>query len=436
MLTLQTSSAVSTTVGDNTAELSPAVDLVNAENTTVSCDLGGDGAWGGEVLLTCESATLASDTSGCLALHACQGLAQTFVSACTTTDDATTCPDGCLAAFDALVDGCAAVQVDASCSDGTSGDLAACEAAGETWTAARDGWTEPITTGGVGAPMATLFGLAFGMPGPIGWGTTMDASVELYVRWTSLVNRLQSRCTFAGHSDTCGYRYFMAIEALDTPGEALEYNCTLTAERDQCTTECQAIADGVTTYCDTDDTYTSMAGVVADYNGMMGVMHMGMACLDFTCTPNALGESFCNTLNGMPASQSGLVSMGCGLGIGVVGPILPMLGLDLPLRATECVVELAGNPTLSEVTVQDVCACTIVNKCPADTARFGPFQNATDPTDGECALGYYVAPPPPAAEEEEEPPPPPQEVQASGAALVTASVTASGAALSILLQLV
>ena len=60
---LQTASTVSTTVGETTDDLSPAADLLDGQNTTVSCDLGGGGAWGGEVLLTCDSSTLASDTS-------------------------------------------------------------------------------------------------------------------------------------------------------------------------------------------------------------------------------------------------------------------------------------------------------------------------------------------------------------------------------------
>ena len=428
---LQTSTTVSTAVGETTIELSPAADLLDTNSTTASCDIAGDGAWGGEVLLTCDGSTLTSDPSGCVELHACQALAAAFVAACDTTDDAgDTCPDGCTAAFDALVADCASAEVAASCSDGASGDQAACEAADGTWTAARDGWTEPITTGGVGAPMAATLGRGFGMSGPVGWGTTMPASVEMVVRWTSLVNRLQSRCTFAGHSDTCGYRYFMAIETLDRPGEALEYNCTYTAERDQCTPECQAIIDGVTANCGADDTYVSSAGIVADYNGMMGVMHMGMACSDPECTPNALGESFCNTLDGLAASTptlAPLVNTGCSLGLGLVNTVVPALGLDLPYRAEECLGTLASDPTVAAVAVQDVCACTMTNKCPADTTpRFGPTGDAADPTDDECALGYYVPPPPPPVED------PPAPAPNSGAALATAS----GAGLAALLLLV
>ena len=419
-------------MGTTTIDLSPAADLLDTNSTTASCDIAEDGAWGGEVLLTCDGSTLTSDPSGCMELHACQALAAAFVAACDTADDAgDTCPDGCTAAFDALVAGCASVEVAASCSDGASGDQAACEAAEGTWTAARDGWTEPITTGGVGAPMAATLGRGFGMSGPMGWGTTMPASVEMVVRWTSLVNRLQSRCTFAGHSDTCGYRYFMAIETLDRPGEALEYNCTYTAERDQCTPECQAIIEGVTANCGTDDTYVSTAGIVADYNGMMGVMHMGMACSDPECTPNALGESFCNTLDGLAAStpaMAPLVTTGCGLGLGTVNTVVPLLGLDLPHRAEECLAELALDPDVVGVAVRDVCACTMTNKCPGDTTpRFGPTGDAADPTDDECALGYYVPPPPPAATED-----PPAPAPSSGAALATAS----GAGLAALLLLV
>eukprot|EP01051_Picozoa_sp_SAG22_P022961 SAG22_NODE_5719_length_965_cov_1.381062_1_plen_172_part_01 len=70
------------------------------------------------------------------------------------------------------------------------------------------------------------------------WGMdsdmTMPASVEGYVRFGTLANRLASRCEWEGYYGTCEYSYVLALEAALSPGEALGYNCTMMADRDDC----------------------------------------------------------------------------------------------------------------------------------------------------------------------------------------------------------
>jgi len=273
------------------------------------------------------------------------------------------------------------------------------------------------------------------------WGITgawrrFDVNVESLVRWVSLRNRLQSRCLWPAYADECSYRYFMVVEVLSTPGEALGYNCavkdptctetaavsvdadaaacaavtdsaldsadacqavmtaggvsacTYTPIRDDasCTDECDAIKDAVLASCDETDTYTNSAGIVADYNAMVGAMNVQMACAEFTCGLNAIGEAFCGVLESMAmtdletedtvtgsgemTSMAGFVELGCNAQLSLAPIFMSLLPDDyLPPRALACIAEMSRDH--ANVLVKNICACTLTEMCPNDQ-RFVP----------------------------------------------------------------
>ncbi len=381
-------------------------------------------AYGGSVVVSCSddnSPVLSGNATHCLETSACHALAEAFVSACDTSDEAvaaTTCPAGCMQAYDALV-------ADTTC---------------------VTAWQEPVFSGDALGPFSRLLAESFGLSdGTMPWGISgawrqFDVTVESLVRWASLRNRLQDRCLWPAYATECSYRYFMAVEVLSSPGEALGYNCavknptctetaavsveadaaacaavtaldsadacqavltadtsddasatacTYTPIRDEasCTDECDAIKDAVLDNCDATDTYTNSAGIVADYDAMVGAMNIQMACASFTCGLNPVGEAFCGVLesmamtdletedtvtgSGQMTSMSTFVELGCNSQLRLAPVFMALLPDDyLPPRAVECIEEMSGD--YSDVYVKNVCACTMTEMCPSDGRFKGP----------------------------------------------------------------
>ena len=77
------------------------------------------------------------------------------------------------------------------------------------------------------------------------WGmqmnATMPASVDSYMTFATLANRLASRCQWDGYYGTCTYSYVLALEAALSPGEAMGYNCTMMADRSDCSSDCAGL---------------------------------------------------------------------------------------------------------------------------------------------------------------------------------------------------
>ena len=326
--------------------------------------------------------------AGSRAQDACQTLAEAFLSACDTSSASgahLTCPTGCMAAY---------TSFDSECS-------------GSEWTeAVPGGFSDVMVTAfdmdqygwqGPGNGQGSGQGNGQGPGGGNGQGNypnSTTASVEPYVRFGTLVNHLADRCEWPGLHGTCGWHYILAIEtAGQPPGEVLNYNCSVTADRDVCSEECNKMLEKTELYCSEGDTYTSsgfgaMAGMTVEYGAMMGALHVQSACHDFTCTSTSLGESFCSSLHTLSQSSATmytLVNNGCAYTLSLINGLLSgsSSSLPLPYRAQECLTELSTGAD-ADVIVQDICYCTD-DPCPSDDREAG--QTCTD--------GVLVPPPPP-----------------------------------------
>eukprot|EP01052_Picozoa_sp_SAG31_P044666 SAG31_NODE_7873_length_1576_cov_7.134056_2_plen_295_part_00 len=250
--------------------------------------------------------------------------------------------------------------------------------------------------------------------------TTVTASVEGYVRFGTLVNRLSSRCEWAGYFGTCAYSYPLALEAALLPGEVLDYNCTMTADRSDCSDECGDLLGQAYNDCGPDDTYLNGQGILASYEAMMYVLDLHYSCQHgsgFECTPQSLGRAFCETLHEVASTSIGyMVQGGCGMTMSTIGTIMPVIAgfFEMPYRATACLAELGAAPETESIVVQDVCYCSD-NQCPGDSR---------DPAASNCTLGYHPPPPPPAPDAPQPEPSPPPPTTSSGKSAVVFTTAA------------
>ena len=414
-----TGGSVTVTVGGTEGPVVTTLDMEAGASALYACSLV-NAQWGGSVTVSCAedgSGELSGDATHCLETTTCHSLADTFVTACDTSGEPageTTCPAGCMEAYNALV-----------------ADTACVEA-----------WTEPVFSGDTLGPFARILASSFGLDdGTMPWGiqgawSRLDNNVENIVRWVSLRNRLQSRCLWPDYASECSYRYFMAVEVLSGPGESLGYNCavksatctetatvsvdadaaacagvtqldsataceavltadpaddagatacTYTPLRDTCSAECDEIKAAVLDNCDATDTYTNSAGIVADYDAMVGAMQIQMACAEFTCSLNAIGEAFCGVLeslatldvstedpnSGQMTAMSGFVTLGCNAQLQDAPFFMSLLPDEyLPPRALDCIDQQSASN--GNVRVKNVCACTMTEMCPGDGRWAGP----------------------------------------------------------------
>jgi hypothetical protein len=410
--------AVSVTVGAQSGDVTTTAELAAGESASYSCATVND-QYGGNIAVSCadDGSALSADAQNCMEVHVCHDLSEVFVTACDTSAEdpaGDACPVGCMEAYEALV-------AESTCADG---------------------WQEPVSTGGVLSPFSRTLASSFGLnDGTMPWGiqgawTAIPGTVENTVRWVTLLNRLQERCVWRAeaaaapdYATDCAYRYFMAVEVLSGPGEALEYNCavlspsctetattsveadatscaavtdldtataceaagpcTYTAARDVCTDECRAIKDAVLANCDETDTYTNSAGIVADYSAMVGGMNVQMSCAEFECELSSLGEAFCGTLDslgsidgeaedatGTMQGMSDWVDVGCNSQLSLAPVFMALLPQNfLPPRALDCITQLSTEQ--SSIRIKNVCACTMTEMCPGDD-RF--YELRTDGT--------------------------------------------------------
>ena len=208
--------AVSVTVGAQSGDVTTTAELAAGESASYSCATVND-QYGGNIAVSCadDGSALSADAQNCMEVHVCHDLSEVFVTACDTSAEdpaGDACPVGCMEAYEALV-------AESTCADG---------------------WQEPVSTGGVLSPFSRTLASSFGLnDGTMPWGiqgawTAIPGTVENTVRWVTLLNRLQERCVWRAeaaaapdYATDCAYRYFMAVEVLSGPGEALEYNCAV-----------------------------------------------------------------------------------------------------------------------------------------------------------------------------------------------------------------
>ena len=171
--------------------------------------------------------------------HACQTLGETFLKKCNTSSQSagSSCPTGCMDAYKACVSN-----------------------SGKKCTE----WTEAVPGG-----MSNLMVESFGMT-TFGWGgqtpNTTNATVENYVRFGTIVNRLADRCEWPGMHGTCEYHYILALETADEPpGDVHGYNCSTTKSRDVCSGECKSLLSKAEKYCKPGHSYSGRNGMTTSY---------------------------------------------------------------------------------------------------------------------------------------------------------------------------